>query len=211
MKHSSQLIDAFVADSLRIKAQFFQENKVQIAHTAEVIAHALRDGRKMLFFGNGGSAADAQHMAAEMVGRFGPERPPVAAISLSTDTSILTAVGNDYGYDKVFARQIEALGQAGDAAIAISTSGNSPSVLEAIDVARSKGLFTIGFTGETGGKMKDRTEVLFRVPSRQTPRIQETHILLGHILCELVDRELFPHVYLPIDRGFPVHHQAARF
>ena len=107
----------------------------------------------------------------------------------------MTAVGNDYGYDKVFARQIEALGQSGDIAIAISTSGNSPSVLAAIDVARSKGLFTIGFTGETGGKMKDRVEVLFRVPSRETPRIQETHVMLGHILCELVDRELFPEIY----------------
>ena len=117
------------------------------------------------------------------------------AISLATDTSVLTAVGNDYGYDKVFARQIEALGQSGDIAIAISTSGNSPSVLAAIDVARSKGLFTIGFTGETGGKMKDRVEVLFRVPSRETPRIQETHVMLGHILCELVDRELFPEIY----------------
>jgi D-sedoheptulose 7-phosphate isomerase len=108
---------------------------------------------------------------------------------------ILTAIGNDYGYDRVFARQIEALGQAGDAAIGISTSGNSPSVLEAIDVARAKGLFTVGFTGETGGKMTERTEVLFQVPSRQTPRIQETHILLGHIICELVDRELFPDAY----------------
>jgi D-sedoheptulose 7-phosphate isomerase len=130
-----------------------------------------------------------------MVGRFGPDRSALPAISLATDTSILTAVGNDYGYDKVFARQIEALGQSGDTAIGISTSGNSPSVLAAIDVARSKGLFTVGFTGETGGKMKDRTEVLFRVPSRQTPRIQETHILLGHIICELVDRELFPEAY----------------
>jgi D-sedoheptulose 7-phosphate isomerase len=149
----------------------------------------------MLFFGNGGSAADAQHLAAEMVGRFGPERAALPAISLSTDTSILTAVGNDYGYDNVFARQIEALGQSGDTAIGISTSGNSPSVLLALDVARTRGLFTVGFTGETGGKMMDRAEVLFRVPSRQTPRIQETHILLGHIICELVDRELFPEAY----------------
>jgi D-sedoheptulose 7-phosphate isomerase len=195
MKHAFQLIDGFVAESLRVKAQFFQENKERIAETATILAHGLRNGRKILFFGNGGSAADAQHMAAELVGRFGPERPAVPAISLSTDTSILTAVGNDYGYNRVFARQIEALGQAGDAAIGISTSGNSPSILEAIDVARSKGLFTVGFTGETGGKMKERTEVLFQVPSRQTPRIQETHILLGHIICELVDRELFPDAY----------------
>jgi D-sedoheptulose 7-phosphate isomerase len=195
MNHAIQLIDQFVSDSLRVKAQFFQENKDRIAKTAEVIAHGLRSGRKMLFFGNGGSAADAQHLAAEMVGRFGPDRSALPAISLATDTSILTAVGNDYGYDKVFARQIEALGQPGDTAIGISTSGNSPSVLEAIDVARAKGLFTVGFSGETGGKMKDRTEVMFCVPSRQTPRIQETHILLGHIICELVDRELFPQIY----------------
>jgi D-sedoheptulose 7-phosphate isomerase len=195
MKHPSKLIDEFVAESLRVKAEFFGENKERIAQTAEVIAHGLRNGRKMMFFGNGGSAADSQHLAAEMVGRFGPERSALAAIALSTDTSILTAVGNDYGYDKVFARQIEALGQAGDIAIGISTSGNSPSVLEALDVARSKGLYTVGFTGESGGKMNGRAETLFRVPSRQTPRIQETHILLGHVICELVDRELFPEAY----------------
>ncbi len=198
MKDVPALIDLFVNESLRIKAQFFQENKEKIGRTAETIAQGLRTGRKLLFFGNGGSAADSQHLAAEMVGRLGPDRAPLAAIALSTDTSILTAVGNDYGYEKVFARQIEALGHPGDTAIAISTSGNSPSILEALHVARNKGLFTIGFTGETGGKMLDRAEVLFRVPSRVTSRIQETHILLGHILCELVDRELFPELY-PID------------
>ena len=195
MKDAGQLIDQFVGESLRVKAKFFEENKEAIVRTAETIAHGLRNGHKVLFFGNGGSAADAQHLAAELVGRFGPDRPALAGISLSTDTSILTAVGNDYGYEQVFSRQIAALGQAGDTAIAISTSGNSPSVLEAIDMARSKGLFTVGFTGETGGKMKDRVEVLFRVPSRQTPRIQETHLLLGHILCDLVDRQLFPEIY----------------
>ena len=195
MKDAAQLIDQFVGESLRVKNEFFRVNKDTIARTVETIAHGLRNGHKVLFFGNGGSAADAQHLAAELVGRFGPNRSPLPAISLATDTSVLTAVGNDYGYDKVFARQIEALGQSGDIAIAISTSGNSPSVLAAIDVARSKGLFTIGFTGETGGKMTDRVEVLFRVPSHETPRIQETHVMLGHILCELVDRELFPEVY----------------
>src|SRR5437016_5359344 len=195
MKDAGQLIDQFVGESLRVKAKFFEENKEAIVRTAETIAHGLRNGHKVLFFGNGGSAADAQHLAAELVGRFGPDRPALAGISLSTDTSILTAVGNDYGYEQVFSRQIAALGQAGDTAIAISTSGNSPSVLQAIDMGRSKGLFTVGFTGETGGKMKDRVEVLFRVPSRQTPRIQETHLLLGHILCDLVDRQLFPEIY----------------
>jgi len=195
MKDASALIDHFVSESLRIKARFFEENKGQIGRTAEAIAHGLRNGRKMLFFGNGGSAADSQHLASEMVGRFCPDRAPLAAIALSTDTSILTAVSNDYGYEKVFARQIEALGNPGDTAIGISTSGNSANILEALDVARSKGLFTVGFTGETGGKMNGRAEVLFRVPSRVTARIQETHILLGHILCELVERELFPEVY----------------
>ena len=195
MKHSSQLIDEFVTESHRVAARFFEENKDRIAWTAEIIAGALHNGRKILFFGNGGSAADAQHMAAELVGRFGPDRSPVAAISLSTDTSILTALGNDYGYEKIFSRQIEALGQAGDTAIGISTSGNSRNVLEALALARTKGLFTVGFTGETGGQMHDRVEVLFRVPSRQTPRIQETHILLGHIICELIDRQLFPKAY----------------
>jgi D-sedoheptulose 7-phosphate isomerase len=195
MKDAGQLIEQFVSESLRVKAQFFEENKNTIASTAETLAHALHNGRKILFFGNGGSAADAQHLTAELVGRFGPDRAPLAAIALSTDTSILTALANDYGYESVFARQIEALGQAGDAAIAISTSGNSANILAGIDAARSRGLFTAGFTGETGGKMKDRVEVLFRVPSRQTPRIQETHILLGHVLCDLIDRELFPEIY----------------
>jgi D-sedoheptulose 7-phosphate isomerase len=195
MKQATQLIDRFVRESLRVKALFFEENKDRIARTAEAIAHGLGNGRKVLFFGNGGSAADAQHLAAELVGRFGPDRAALPGISLSTDTSVLTALGNDYGYEKVFSRQIQALGQAGDIAIGISTSGNSPSVLEALDTARGKGLYTIGFTGESGGKMIDRAEVLFMVPSRQTPRIQETHLLLGHILCDLVDRELFPEIY----------------
>src|SRR5262245_261203 len=161
MKRASELVDEFVAESVRVKTQFFQDNRERIAQTAEIIAHGLRSGRKMLFFGNGGSAADAQHLAAEMVGRFGPARAALAAIALSTDTSTLTAVANDYGYAKVFARQIEALGQPGDTAIGISTSGNSPNILEAMDTARSKGLFTVGFTGETGGKMGDCAEVLF--------------------------------------------------
>jgi D-sedoheptulose 7-phosphate isomerase len=195
MNHASQLIDQFVAESLRVKSQFFQENKERIVQVVETMAHGLKNGRKVLLFGNGGSAADAQHLAAELVGRFGPDRSALPGISLSTDTSILTALANDYGYEKVFSRQIEALGQAGDIAIGISTSGNSPNVVEAVDAARSKGLFTVGFTGEMGGKLKDRVEVLFSVPSRQTPRVQETHLLLGHIICDLVDRELFPQIY----------------
>lgn len=195
MNNSSQLIEASLAESIRVKSSFFQANKDVVGDVAAMMAHALRSGRKILFFGNGGSAADAQHLAAELVGRFLPDRIALPAMSLSTDTSILTALANDYGYDKVFSRQIEALGNPGDVAVAISTSGNSPSVIEAIDVARAKGLFTVGFSGESGGKMKGRCEVLFQVPSRTTPRIQETHLLLGHIICELVDRELFPDAY----------------
>jgi D-sedoheptulose 7-phosphate isomerase len=195
MKNAAQLIEQMVGESLRVKTRFFEENRDRIAETATQLARVLKTGHKVLFFGNGGSAADAQHLAAELVGRFGPERAALPGISLSTDTSILTALSNDYGYDKVFSRQIEALGQTGDAAIGISTSGNSPSILEALDVARTRGLFTIGFTGESGGKMTGRADVLFRVPSKHTPRIQETHLLLGHILCDLAEREMFPEIY----------------
>ena len=195
MNDSTRLIDAMVAESVRVKTRFFEENRERIAKAATHIVGAFRAGGKVLLFGNGGSAADAQHIAAEFVGRFIPDRPPLPSIALSTDTSILTACGNDYGYQTVFARQILALGSAGDVAVGISTSGNSPNVLEALDAARGKGLFTIGFTGESGGKMNDRVDILFRVPSSTTPRIQETHITLGHILCELVDRTLFPDAY----------------
>jgi D-sedoheptulose 7-phosphate isomerase len=195
MKNPEKLIAQFVTESLQVKSEFFQTHAPQIAETAARMASALRDGRKVLLFGNGGSAADAQHIAAELVGRFIPDRMPLPALSLSTDTSALTAIGNDYGYNAVFARQVQALGNAGDVAIGISTSGNSPNILEALDIARTKGLLTVGFTGQDGGKMKGRTDVLFRVPSRMTPRIQETHITLGHVLCELIDRELFPEAY----------------
>jgi len=195
MKNSKSLIEQFVSESIRVKSEFFQANSTLVADTATKMAAALREGRKVLLFGNGGSAADAQHIAAEFVGRFIPDRIPLPAISLATDTSALTALGNDYGYNAVFSRQLQALGNAGDIAIAISTSGNSPSVVEALDVARSKGLFTIGFTGQGGGKMNDKADFLFCLPTRMTPRVQETHILLGHILCELIDRELFSEAY----------------
>jgi D-sedoheptulose 7-phosphate isomerase len=195
MKDSKRLIEHFVAESIRVKSEFFQTNATLIAETAAKMSLALKEGRKVLLFGNGGSAADAQHIAAEFVGRFIPDRKPLPALSLATDTSALTALGNDYGYDAVFSRQVQALGNAGDIAIGISTSGNSPNVLEAFAAARAKSMLTIGFTGQDGGKMNGRADVLFRVPSRMTPRIQETHITLGHVLCELIDRELFPEAY----------------
>jgi D-sedoheptulose 7-phosphate isomerase len=195
MKNSKELIERFVAESVRVKKEFFDGNADEIARTASAVAAALRQGRKVLLFGNGGSAADAQHIAAEFVGRFIPDRVALPALSLATDTSALTALGNDYGFNTVFSRQIQALGNAGDVAIGISTSGNSPNVLEGLDAARAKSLFTIGFTGQDGGKMNGRADVLFRVPSRMTPRIQETHLTLGHVLCELIDRDLFPEGY----------------
>jgi D-sedoheptulose 7-phosphate isomerase len=195
MKNSKSLIEHFVSESIRVKKEFFEANASLVAETATRMAAGLRDGRKVLLFGNGGSAADAQHIAAEFVGRFLPDRIPLPAISLATDTSALTALGNDYGYNTVFSRQVQALGNPGDIAIGISTSGNSPSVVEALEVARSKNLFTIGFTGQGGGKMLGKADVLFCVPTKMTPRVQETHITLGHVLCELIDRELFPEAY----------------
>ena len=195
MNDAERPLDGFIAESHRVQASFFKTYRRDIVDVATIIAAGLREDKKILLFGNGGSAADAQHIAAEFVGRFIPDRRALPALSLATDTSVLTALANDYGYENVFARQIEALGRAGDTAIAISTSGNSPNVLAGIDAARKEGLYTIGFTGESGGKLANRVEVLFRVPSGVTPRIQETHILLGHVLCELVDRELFPDAY----------------
>lgn len=153
---------------------------------------ALRDGRKILFAGNGGSAADAQHWAGELVSRFYYDRPGLPAIALTTDTSILTAIGNDYGYDYTFARQIEALGQAGDVFVAISTSGNSPNIIRAVDAAKSKGVKVIGFTGQDGGKLAPLADLSFRVPSDETPRIQEGHEFIGHLLCGLIEQEMFP-------------------
>jgi len=164
----------------------------QIARAVAICAEALRAGRKILFCGNGGSAADAQHWAGELVSRFYYDRPGLPAIALTTDTSILTAIGNDYGYDYTFARQVEALGQAGDVLVAISTSGRSKNVLRALDVAEQKGIKVIGFTGASGGDMAGRCEVCFKVPSTETPRIQEGHEFIGHLLCALIESEIFP-------------------
>ena len=153
---------------------------------------SLRSGRKLLFAGNGGSAADAQHWAGELVSRFHYDRPGLPAIALTTDSSILTAIGNDYGYDYTFARQIEALGQAGDVFIALSTSGNSPNILRAVDAARKAEVKVIGFTGRKGGQLATRCDLCFRVPADLTPRIQEGHEFLGHLLCSLIESQMFP-------------------
>lgn len=164
----------------------------QIEQAVALCVDALKAGRKILFAGNGGSAADAQHWAGELVSRFYYDRPGLPAIALTTDTSILTAIGNDYGYDYTFARQIEALGQQGDVFVAISTSGRSKNIMRALDACKEKGVHVIGFTGEHGGDMKDRCKICFRVPSNETPRIQEGHEFIGHLLCGLIESEMFP-------------------
>ena len=179
-----------VSDSLQVKKSFFAANEDRIATVAREILRALEGGRKVLLFGNGGSAADAQHIAAEWIGRFHHERRPLAAIALTTDSSILTCIGNDYGYEQVFVRQVQALGSKGDIAIAISTSGNSPNVVLATAAARELGLVTIGMTGREGGKLASMVDHHLNVPHESTARVQETHIMIGHILCELVDENL---------------------
>jgi D-sedoheptulose 7-phosphate isomerase len=155
---------------------------------ADALLLAFRTGRKALFFGNGGSAADAQHLAAEFLGRYLLERKPLPAVALHGNTSALTAIANDYGYDHVFSRQLQALGVPGDVAVAISTSGNSQSVIEGVNCARQMGLYTIGLTGASGGRLKGLVDTLNAVPSEETPRIQECHILVGHSLCDVVEQ-----------------------
>jgi D-sedoheptulose 7-phosphate isomerase len=179
-----------VSESLELKRAFFQANEQKIAQVAREICSALERGYKVLLFGNGGSAADAQHIAAEWVGRFQRDRRPLPAIALTTDTSILTAIGNDYGFDQVFVRQVKALGQEGDVAIAISTSGNSPNVLLAADAAREMGMITIGLTGRDGGMLSSRVQYHLNVPHPLSARIQEVHIMVGHLLCELADANM---------------------
>ena len=192
VSRTQEAIRELFGESLRVKQVFLAEQAAQLEQAVDVVALALSGGHKVLLFGNGGSAADAQHVAAEFVGRFMVERRALPAIALTTDTSALTAIANDYGYDQVFARQVHALGQQGDVAIAISTSGRSPSVLKAVAACREIGIRTVGLTGGDGGDLATHVDVSLRVSaSRLSARIQETHILIGHVLCELVDRRLF--------------------
>jgi len=163
-----------------------------IERAAVCLIECFRGGGRLLAFGNGGSASDAQHLCAELAGRYVRERPGLPALALTANTSDLTAIGNDYGFERVFARLVEAHGRPGDVAVAISTSGHSPSVLEAVASARERGLVTIGLTGKGGGKLASRVDVPIVVASERTPRIQETHIAILHVLCELVDEALFP-------------------
>jgi D-sedoheptulose 7-phosphate isomerase len=182
LRKTASVIGALVADA-------------ELARTIETVARlcvkALHDGNKLLLAGNGGSAADAQHLAAELVSRFYFDRPGLAAVALTTDTSALTAIGNDYGFERLFSRQVDALGRKGDVFIGLSTSGNSPNILKGLDEARLKGLVTVGLTGQGGGRMAALCDHCLRMPSSETPRIQEGHIVVGHTVCALIEREMF--------------------
>ena len=181
-----------VAESISLKQQFAAAQGEAVVVAAQTLAEVLQSGGKLLLFGNGGSAADAQHLAAEFVNRFQVERPPLAALALTTDTSILTAVANDYDFVQVFAKQVRALGRPGDLALGLSTSGNSPNVVEGLKAARELGLKTLALSGRDGGPVAAAAELALIVPSWNTPRIQEVHITIGHVLCDLVDYLLYP-------------------
>ena len=179
-------------DSLDIKRRFFDQSIAEIAEAAQLIIAAMRSGGKLLIFGNGGSAADAQHIAAELAFKMGRERQALPAIALTTDTSLLTAISNDWQFDFVFARQIQALGRKGDVVLAISTSGNSPNVVEAVKQASAMDIKTVGLLGNSGGKLAELVDLPLIVPHHETPRIQEVHITISHIICQLIEDELCP-------------------
>lgn len=187
------LIKKTIQKSFDIKNKFLKNknNLLMIKEITREIETAFRDGKKILLCGNGGSAADAQHIAAELSGKFYLDRDPLPAEALHVNSSFITAVANDYSFEEVFARMVKAQGKQGDVLIAISTSGNSANILQAIKVANEQKMVTIGLTGEDGGKMKDLCKYLIKVPSTDTPRIQEAHILMGHIICELVEKDIF--------------------
>jgi D-sedoheptulose 7-phosphate isomerase len=182
-----------IEESLNVKKLLLDDQTIleSIKKTAAICCDALRNDKKIIFVGNGGSAADSQHLAGELVNRFGFERPGLSAIALTTDTSIITSISNDYGFEKLFSRQIQALGKKGDILIALSTSGNSANITEGIKEAQNAGIITIGLTGRSGGKMSQLCDICLKVPSDDTPRIQESHILIGHILCSMIENSLF--------------------
>lgn len=189
----SEQIKSIIQFSIEVKQSILADEAMiqQLATVSQLITAAFKNGNKVLFCGNGGSAADAQHLAAEFSGRFYTDRDALPAEALHVNTSYLTAVANDYSYDVVYARLVKGLGHKGDVLIGLSTSGNSKNIIEAFKVAREKQMITIGFTGETGGQMKALSDHLFNVPSKDTPRIQESHIMLGHIICQLVEEQYF--------------------
>jgi D-sedoheptulose 7-phosphate isomerase len=187
---TERILRANLERSIEVHSRLLQECLPAITAAANALVSAYRGGRKALFFGNGGSAADAQHLAAEFLGRYLRERTPLPAIALGVNLSTLTAIANDYGYQHVFSRQLQALAAPGDVAVGISTSGNSESVIEAVATARKMGVFTIGLTGSSGGRLRGLVDVLIAVPCDETPRIQECHILVGHALCDAVEQAI---------------------
>ena len=192
LSQRSHLQEIFRQNKDAIEKSFAPPQLEILERIADRMAQALRGGQKILLCGNGGSAADAQHIAAEFIGRFKRERRSLPALALTTDTSVLTALGNDYAYEQVFSRQIEGLGEKGDVLIALSTSGNSKNVLEAVKAAKAKGIATIGFTGSQGGALKDACDLCFQAQSRETPHIQEVHITALHALSEVVENLVLP-------------------
>lgn len=193
METLNSYIKEHIAKSIHTKEQILQNDELmaQIREASLKILQAYKAGFKTLIAGNGGSAADAQHIAAEFVSRFYFDRDGLPSIALTTDTSVLTAIGNDYGYEKLFVRQLQAHAKSGDIFIGISTSGNSVNILEALKFCQQNGIFSVGFAGVNGGKMKEFCDICIKVPSNETPRIQESHILIGHIICAIVEETLF--------------------
>ncbi|WP_086253868.1 D-sedoheptulose 7-phosphate isomerase [Campylobacter sp. P091] len=193
MEIINQYIKSHFEDSIQVKNQILQDKVLieLIQKVALITTNAYKNGFKTMLAGNGGSAADAQHIAGEFVSRFYFDRPGIPSIALTTDTSILTAICNDYGYDRLFARQVQAQGIKGDIFIGISTSGNSTNIIEALKVCKEKEIISIGLTGQSGGKMADLCDYCIKVPSNCTPRIQESHIVIGHIICAIVEEEIF--------------------
>lgn len=189
-EEDKEIIVRTIEESILVKQGVLRTMAPALLQAAEVLIASLNSGGKLILFGNGGSAGDAQHIAAELVGRFERERRALPAIALTTNSSTLTAIGNDYGYDKIFSRQVEAWAHLGDVAIGITTSGNSPNVLEGIAAAKAKGAKTIGMTGEKGGKLASQVDLCLKVPSSNTARIQESHIMIGHILCLLIEKNI---------------------
>jgi D-sedoheptulose 7-phosphate isomerase len=197
MEEMKSIVERSFVESIEAKRRCLKNNQESMIRAATVIVEAFNDESKLMIFGNGGSAADAQHIAAEFVNKFMIERPPLPAMALTTDTSILTSVSNDYDFDDVFSKQIQALGIEGDVAWGISTSGEAANVLAGLRVARNRGLRTIGMTGSGGGKMAEFAQVLLGVDGENTARIQECHITMAHIICELVDYQLFQRLSSP--------------
>lgn len=191
MEEMNKIVDRSFLESIQVKQRCRELNRESLIRAATMIVDAFNNENKLMIFGNGGSAADAQHIAAEFVNRFMIERPPLPALALTTDTSIITSVSNDYTFDDIFSKQVKALGIEGDVAWGLSTSGTSANVLEALAVARNRGLRTIGMTGSDSAKMADVAQVLLAVEAKDTPRIQECHITMAHVICELVDYQLF--------------------